>query len=489
MPIRASSRAYRNNESDYERLHLEEAAAYLRGAPVSDRNDGLSRAELDTLLARLELRKRLLGGLIAAKHDARLGEEAGYEQERIRSRNWEVLRQCAERTGLIFESLDLAGTRDSYAILWFPLHAAQQPTGSSLKPIWKLLNMRDPWTDHRIARRNEPVFDRTLDENGALLPEGSIGSRGVQLIPLGVYSLDYPKTPLLLVDFRNGTRLRRTEMAQRAINDITAGVIGLSHVSNWYYYAGADLYDFIVSRHGAAMNQAERLDCYSQFRVALALDGELDPVLHREMERHVTSLAINPLEAAPDKELRLAHDHYQLLLQDVQTGEMAARIDRDRRAELAEFGESARNHILRILLHDATFGAYTHRVKQNSVILAVLDRDRRLLYHLNILDSLAAAGTPPEVAYSPIRIQSSVADLNHLMVGVRSPLIRAHVERTLEQLKGLSVDPKLQADCANALALLRENSPEPALRSRKEQERASGKAMASVSSVHPENVN
>jgi len=488
MPIRATSRAYRRNEADYERLHLEEAAGYLRNAPASDSSDSLSRAELDALLARLELRKRLLGGLVAAKQTARIGQEAGYEQERIRSRNWEVLRQCAERTGLIFEPLDLAGTHGSYAILWFPLHTARPSTGSSLKPIWKLLNIHNPWSDRHFTQWNGPAFVRTLDENGSLLPKRSSGPHEIQLVPLGVYSLDYPKTPLLLLDFRSSTRLRRAEMTQRAINDITAGVIGLSHFSNWYYYVAADLYDFVVSRHGAAMNQAERLDCYSQFRVALVLDRGMDPELHSQMDRQVNSLAINPLEAAPDKELKLAYAHYGLLLEEAQNGELAARIDRDRRAELADFGESARAHMLRLIFHDATFGAYTHRAKENSDVLASIDRDRRVLYRLNVLDSLAAGGTPPEVVYSTRRIQESVADLNRLMTGVHSPVIRAHVARTLEQLKSASEDPGLQADCTTALASIQEKSPEPALQSGTKRRRTSDGIIALVSSAHPESV-
>ena len=40
-PIRAASRAYKSNDSDHERLHLEEAISYLREAPV-DAESGLT---------------------------------------------------------------------------------------------------------------------------------------------------------------------------------------------------------------------------------------------------------------------------------------------------------------------------------------------------------------------------------------------------------------------------------------------------------------
>jgi hypothetical protein len=82
MPIRATSRAYRTNEVNHERLHLEEAISYLRQAPNSDGAEELSNAEVHTVIARLELRKKLLGGLVSAHGATKLGETASFEQER-----------------------------------------------------------------------------------------------------------------------------------------------------------------------------------------------------------------------------------------------------------------------------------------------------------------------------------------------------------------------------------------------------------------------
>lgn len=459
-PIRISSRAYRGNERDYQRFRLEEAATYFRKAPASDDKNGLSRTEIDTIIARLELRKSLLGGLVPARSVAHMGEEAGYAQERVRSRNWEVLRQCAERTGLIFEPLNLTGDSANYGVLWFPLEAAPPHSGTPTKSIWKLLNIHNPWKDRHLRNWHGPVYVREFDANGSLLPAGVSGVRQTTLVPLGVYSFDYPTAPLLLVDFRNGLHIRRREMTQRAINDVTAGIIGVSHFSNWYYYVAADLYDFVVSRHGGAMNKAARLDCYSRFRAALALDQGIDPKLQAQIESRVGSLALNPLEPPPGKAIQLARAHYAALLNKVQNGELLTRIDKERRAELAAFGESKRARIARILLHDATFGTYTHRVKKNDENLMTLDREREVFYHLNFLDSLTGAGTPPEVAYAVDRIRASVASLNQLMPQIQAPSIRAHIERTLQHLQGLSRNAELQADCSATLASLREGSKE-----------------------------
>jgi hypothetical protein len=454
-PLRATSRAYRGNASDYQRLKLEQTATYLRRAPVLPEG-GLSQTELDTVVARLELRKRLLGGLVTGKDVVPAGAEVEYAQERTRSRNWEVLRQCAERTGLIFEPLTLAGGPERYGILWFPSGATAPAPGSSLRPIWKLLNLRNPWKDKRLKNWDGPSYLRAFDANGALLPIGSNGVRQQQLIPLGVYSLDYPTAPLLMVDFRGSLHLRRHEMTQRAINDATAGVIGISHFSNWYYYAAADLYNFVVSRHGAATSESARLDCYSQFRASLALDRSLNPALRSQMQSRINSLVFNPLENAPGKALRLSQAHYQMLLARAEDGKLLERISDERRSELADFGESRHARFARIFLHDASLGVYTHRVKPSRENLTALDRERRVLYQLNFLDSLAAAGTAPEVTDSAERIRTSIADLRDLMVSVQARAIRAHVARTLQQLQGISQNAALQLECATALASLQD---------------------------------
>lgn len=458
-PVRASTRAYRTNELDHERLHLEEAVEYLRQAPVSDDESALTQTQLDTVIARLELRKTRMGGLVNERRAERLGQESNFEQERIRSRNWELLRQCAEKTGLLFEPIDVAGASGQYAILWFPLEQSFEAKGTSIGPIWKLLNIKDPWSDGRLKQWHGTTYNRQLDETGSLLPWGTEGTRQVRLAPLGVYSLTYPKLPLLLVDFRDKLHVREHEMAQRTINEITSGVIGISHFTNWYYYVAADTYEFVKSRHGSAVNQAARLDSYSQFRVALALDNQLDPGLRKEMRQRVESLAVNPLEADPQHEMQAAVERYKRLEAEMEDGgSMMPRMDRSRRAELASFGESGKAHVAEALLHDASFGLYTHRAKKEPSNLGTLDCYRRVQYNLKFLDSLVDAGTQPEVAYDSSRIESSVTELGGLMAGVRSPEMRSHAEATLLRLRELSQDVALQSDCSLALAELKRNS-------------------------------
>ena len=455
-PIRATSRAYQTNQTDHERLHLEEAISYLRSASALSDPAALTPQELNLVIARLELRKKLLGGFVNQHAAAQLGEEEKFSDERIRARNWELLRQCAEKTGIYFEPVDLAGSSQQYAMLWFPLSESAEPVGSKLKSVWKLLNIKNPWLDPRMRSGKSPGYLRAFDTSGSLLPDGAIGVKEMRLAPLGVYSLDYPKFPLLLIDFRDKLHVRWNAVTQRSINEVTSGVIGISHFTNWYYYVAADLYDFVASRHGSAMDQPARLDCYSQFRVKLAMDHNLDPALRGEMQARIDSLAMNPLEASPAQESEVAAARYRRLLDESQPGgRILARVDKDRRAELARDQASRSQTVRADILHEMSLGTYTKRVTPDAENAILVDRYRRAQSHLAFLDTLVERGLQPEVQYQPEHIQFAVAQLTALLPEIDSPGIRVHAETTLGRLQQLSKDQTLQAHCSQAVASIR----------------------------------
>jgi hypothetical protein len=202
------------------------------------------------------------------------------------------------------------------------------------------------------------------------------------------------------------------------------------------------------------VDQASRLDCYSQFRMALALDQSIDPALKKDMESRIRSLAINPLEAAPEREIHDAIARYDLLqAQAGQDGRLIERVDQERRFELSSFGESEKARVAKSMLHVATLGLYKQQAKQDNI--SMLDYDRRVAHQLSFLDSLIQAGTPPEIAFDTQRIQASVKDLSSLMPAISSRRVREHAESTLSRLQQFSKDPALQADCSSALIAMK----------------------------------
>ncbi|MBV8832183.1 MAG: hypothetical protein JO108_23525 [Acidobacteriaceae bacterium] len=460
MPVRAVSRSYRSNEIDNERLYISEAIRFLQQAPAAQsNNDDPTRAQLQMLIARLELREQLLGGFVTAKNLSHFGEQSALEHEKIRSRNWELLRQCAERTGLYFEPLDIGAGTDEYGVLWFPNDSARPAAGVSSASVWKILNIRDPWADPRIRTWRGLTVTRPVDSYGSMLSPDAKGTRQVQLIPLGVYSLSYPKLPLLLIDFRDQLHVRRHEMTQRSINEIAAGIIGISHFTNWYYYVGLDLYEFIASRHGSATDQAARLDCYAAFRSDLLLDHNLPGELRRELEARVNSLSINPMGAALARDFEVAQTRYEVLqANSEQGGRLTQRLEKDRRAELARYSESPKGNLMNAGLHTASLGIYTHRRSSPQTTLAELDRYRRAEAQINFLESVASSGTAPEVAYESTRIQASISELRSLMPEISSRPMLSRASSSLERIKQISRDSGIQSECTSGLIELAQDN-------------------------------
>jgi len=436
------TREYGSNNLASERLHLEEAISYLRQAPVSNDARALAQSQLNTVIARLELRKPLLGGLTGASQAKTVGMQSGFEQERIRIRNLELLRQWAEKTGLIFEPLRLNGNQEHYVILWFPQNKSADPGDTSQRAIWKLLGISPAWNDDRLKNWTGPVYERAFNQNDS-----------ARVIPLAVYSLDYPKRPLMLIDFRHKLSRRQREVAQRSITELISGVVGISHFADWYFYIGLDFHRFVMARHGTALDEGARLDCYSDFRMDLALDQRIDPALKKDTQNRLRWLAVNPLDAAPQHEIQHAIAGYKLLEQDAKTGQLMRRIEQERRFELSSFGESKKTKLERSMLHVATLGLYTPQAKTANTFM--LDRERRVAYQLTLLDSLVQAGTPPETAYDSRNIKSSVLELGGLMSSIASPDVRSHAEATLERLRSLTRQVELQADCTKVLLAMK----------------------------------
>ena len=105
-------------------------------------------------------------------------------------------------------------------------------------------------------------------------------------------------------------------------------------------------------------------------------------------------------------------------------------------------------------LHVASLGLYTHRVQPDDHNLTDLNCYRRAQTQIDFLDSLATAGTPPEVTYTNDRIQASIADLSVLLPRIASAQMRAHASATLASIRALSRDAGIQSDCSLGLASL-----------------------------------
>lgn len=417
--VRASTRRYRTNLSDRRRVHLNEGLAVITQLEHSaEAREILSDAELLEIQARMTLGGQMLGGLMTADKLP----EAYYTQrtrtQENRGHNWELLRQRAEANGLYFEPLGLGASR-THAMLWI----AREDLGDARRPFdGKFLGIQNPYNDPRVRNWSGLSVTRFFDPDGREVAADTPGAVTRELIPLGLYGLDYPKVPLLLVDYRNTHAPKRREMVARATTDAVMGVAGYSRWGNWPYMAGSFVWNFTRTRRGAATNGQERLRAYSEVRRWLALDHNLPPEMRADLQRRLEILGVNPLEESVAEGMRVAERQYEALLNYAGDPDgLAARLDRDRAAELTAYEHSPAARVGFRLARVATLGIYKHREReQGPELLAALDNDRRAEREMRFLKTVAKSGSQPEVAWDMNAVRRSVDTLTSIRLPARS---------------------------------------------------------------------
>lgn len=328
---RLTTRSYGGNLGEYRKTHINEIVN-LMNDHAGDLTAALTAAEYQDLSSRLILNQRLLGGYVSDERLPAVYMKSVEEESENRGRNWELLRQVAERNGVYFEPLHLADAPDSFATIWI----AQRDAMASREHPFNdhFLGIADPFQDGRVANWNGYSRTWTLDRDGVRLPDGAPGGEPARMIPLAIYSLDYPGVPLLLVDFRDPGHPQRSEMGLRLANDITTGVLGLTTFGNLSYSAAKSGYLYIHKRHGGATDRMSRRSAFVELRHALGVDDSLDPELRRELMSRVERLNLDPVEKSWSQERRAAWRQYDALMTYAADPRgLARRVDLDRRQE------------------------------------------------------------------------------------------------------------------------------------------------------------
>jgi hypothetical protein len=427
--VRASTRSFRNNYSDHRRLHLIEGLAILSQLDQEPEIQRLfSDPQLIEIQARLTLAGQTLGGLVSQDKLPEAYIKQRTRDDEARGHNWELLRQKAESNGLYFEPIGLRST-PTLALIWIATDDVTKPP-----PAYdgQFLGFADPYHDDRL--RKWTGYHKVRD--------------GRDMIPLGLYSLEYPKVPLLVVDFRDSHAPKRREMFRRAATDTVSGVLGISMWSNWPVLTGTTAWNFLRERHGAANNRAARIKAYSQTRQWVTLDPTMDPALRAEMMKRLEMLGINPLEDSIFEEGKIARRQYAALLKyaDDPKG-LPARIEYDRNEELEAYyhGLGARSWFH--FAHYASFGAYRHREATPSATIIALDEERRLTNHLQLLASVAKSATDSSIVWNMDQVRRALDDLSANGFPARSAQV---VQRIMRE----TTDQETRQLCERALQSL-----------------------------------
>jgi hypothetical protein len=387
-PIKASTSSYRRNSSDYRTSHIIRALSVLALYEEVKGESALSRAEMAAIQGRLMLSQKTFGGLVDdsnlqsyyAKKVTQVRDERGH--------NWELLRQRAESESLYFEPLLMPDGSATHALLWVAKRDLEKQQGARFSS--RFLNIANPWTDKRLLTWEGYVETRHFDSENHLVDSQTPGAEAVEMIPLGLYGLDNPKIPMLLVDFRDSYNPKKREMSRRVLNDVTRNFLSLSKFGNLPFFLGRTVYDFVTGRRGIDLNQPSRLATYSQLKLLLSLDTSMQPELRSEVSGRLETISLNPFENDLNAEAGIALAQYEKLLEFAKDPKgLAAQIDRDRRAELTPLEHGSKAQLAFRVLNVLSFGTYVHREEHTVDMEDRLDIARRLQYHTKFLQQIA----------------------------------------------------------------------------------------------------
>ena len=401
VAAKASTSALRRNSEAYRQAHILRALAILSLYEAeTGAESAFTQSESAEIQGRLMLTSKTFGGLI---DDAYLDEVLRRQNTQTldtRGHNWELLRQRAEAEGLYFEPLTMPDGEATHAILYASREDVQKNRGRKFGS--RFLNIKSPWDDSRLARWDGHTETRYVDEEGRAAAPTAEGARKIELIPLALYGLDFPKIPALLIDFRDRLNPKRREMSHRVIEDVARNVLSLSRYGDVHYFLGRTVFDFVTSRRGIDVNQPTRLRAYSQLKLLLALDRTLDRDLREEITSRVESVSLNPLENDLEAEARLARQQYAALVAAAKAPEgLAARLDRDRREEMVPLEHGKAERVLLRFANVLSLGFYKHREPAApDALRQTLDAERRLAFHKRFLERVARSSPVVEVVWN-----------------------------------------------------------------------------------------
>jgi hypothetical protein len=389
FPLKATTRAFRRNVSDHRKAHVIRALAVLSLYEAAEGSTPLfTRSEMHDIQARLMLTEKTLGGIVDDINLQHVFQKETTLARDVRGHNWELLRQHAEAESLYFEPLEMPDGSATHALLWVARPDLVKNHGRKFEG--RFLNIKNPWQDDRLLNWQGYAQTRYFDAENQRVEPGTPGAKEVQMIPLALYGLDHPKIPILLVDFRDGMNPKKREMSRRVLQDVTSTVFGISRFADMPFFLSRSIYDFVTGRRGMDINQPSRLRAYSQLKLLLSLDASLDPKLRDQIAEGMERVSLNPLENDLSVEAQLARDQYASLLEYARRPDgLAARLDRDRRAEMVPLKHGPTEQTLLRLANVMTFGLYTHREKASPELSARMELERRLGYHERFLREVA----------------------------------------------------------------------------------------------------
>jgi len=446
--FRALPRTAQRNLEEYREAQIVKALALLSLAEGTNRS-ALSEMEIVRIKAALTQRS-VLSAFVGELTLAELTRREAQKSRERRAVNWDFLRQRAEEEGLIFEPLGLPGEPPSHALVWVSRDALREHAGRRAFNA-RFLNIKNPWTDKRLRHWSGYTKTIYLDAENRRVPPDHPEARAVELIPLALYGLDFPKIPILLVDFRNALHVKAREASGKVLADSARYLLGLSPYGDLSYVLTRSLLNYLTRKKGIDVNQPSRLKAHAELSALLLADDQLDPALKaalaRKAEKARAVVVENSLRYQP---AIAARQHEALVRAAVEGRTLARRLERDRQREYRRLNHGPVARAFLTLAHVMTFGLYMHREELTPELRARADLQRRMAYHRAQLEAALRRSVRLDEERDLAALRASVEFLR-----AHAELAEPEVVEVLREAFWRSHDPEFRWACVRALAALR----------------------------------
>ena len=273
----------------------------------------------------------------------------------------------------------------------------------------RFLNIANPWTDKRLLNWQGYVETRYFDSENHPVDSETPGAQAVEMIPLGLYGLDNPKIPMLLVDFRDSYNPKKREMSRRVLNDVTRNMFSLSKFGNLPFFLGRTVFDFVTGRRGMDVNQPSRLQTYSQLKLLLPLNRRWSRNFVRKSvddSKRSRSIHLKTIWKLKPK-LRPPNTRRCWLTRKIRMG-WRHRLERDRRAEMLPLEHGDKAQFAFRLMNVLSFGKYVHREELTDDMEDRIDIARRLQHHTRFLQDIAKSSADIDITWNLEEVRRSL---------------------------------------------------------------------------------
>ena len=173
--------------------------------------------------------------------------------------------------------------------------------------------------------------------------------------------------------------------------------------------------------------------------------------MRTEVSGRLEHISLNPFENDMNAEAKIALDQYAALVAFAKDPNgLAAKVERDRRAELTPLEHGSKAQIAFRVLNVMTFGKYVHREEREVDMEDRIDTARRLQYHTLFLQQVAKSSAEVDITWNLDDVKRSlhyIAEHGEFANGTAAAVTARIFARTR--------DDELRRTCLDSLSRIR----------------------------------